>query len=130
MRQLKIVAVDDDVEFLESLRVLLESHDYAVCAARDRNEGMDRIRSEKPDLVVLDIMMSSWLDGLDLAKAMKADAELKEIPIVMLTAIAEKTGLDFGPKPDGPDWCAAEAYLCKPIEPDVLLKTIDRLLSP
>ena len=124
------MVVDDDAELLESLRVLLESRDYAVCAARDRNEGMDRIRSEKPDLVVLDIMMSSWLDGLDLAKTLKADAELKKIPIVMLTGIGEKTGLDFKPKPHGPDWCAAEAYLCKPIEPDLLLKTIDKLLSP
>lgn len=129
MGKFKIVAVDDDVEFLESLRALLESRDYNVCVAHDRNEGLACIRSEQPDLLVLDIMMSSWLDGLDLAKTLKADAEFRRMPIVMLTGIEDRTGLDFRPKPGGPDWCAADAFLNKPIDTDVLIKTIDNLLS-
>jgi DNA-binding response OmpR family regulator len=129
MKKAKILVVDDDVGFAESVRTLLESRDFAVCLAHNRNDGLNRMRSDKPDLLVLDVMMTSWLDGLDMAKELKEDAELCRIPILMLTGVCEKTGRDFKPTPGGPDWCAADVYLSKPVAPDVLLPQIEAMLS-
>ncbi|MHC4397224.1 MAG: response regulator [Planctomycetota bacterium] len=129
MKDTKIVVVDDDQDIRDSLQSILEGRQYTVITAADRTEGMQKIRTEKPDLLILDIMMSSWLDGLDMSKELKKDPELKDIPILMLTGVREKTGMDFSPKPGGPDWCSVEAYLEKPIEPDILLAEVEKLLA-
>jgi CheY-like chemotaxis protein len=129
MKNAKILVVDDDEAIRDSLQAILESRRYTVITAADRTEGMDKIKTEKPDLLILDIMMSSWLDGLDMSKTLKEDLQFKDMPIVMLTGVKEKTIFDFRPKAGGPDWCSVDAYLDKPVESDVLLAEIERLLS-
>ena len=129
MDNAKIIVVDDDPGIRDSLQMILASHQYTVITAADRNEAMGKIRTEKPDLLILDIMMASWLDGLDMSKTLKDDEQFKDMPILMLTAVKEKTIFDFRPKAGGPDWCSVDAYLDKPVEPDLLLAEIERLLS-
>jgi CheY-like chemotaxis protein len=129
MEKAKIMVVDDEEAIRDSLQAILESRRYKVITAGDRIEGMDKIKAEKPDLLILDIMMSSWLDGLDMSKTLKEDQQFRDMPIVMLTGVKEKTIFDFRPRAGGPDWCSVDAYLDKPVEPDVLLAEIDRLLS-
>jgi CheY-like chemotaxis protein len=129
MDNAKIIVVDDDPGIRDSLQMILASHQYTVITAADRNEAMDKIRSEKPDLLILDIMMASWLDGLDMSKTLKDDRQFKDMPILMLTGVKKKTSFDFRPKAGGPDWCSVDAYLDKPVEPDLLLAEIERLLS-
>jgi CheY-like chemotaxis protein len=129
MKNAKILVIDDEEAIRDSLRVILESRQYKVITAADRTEGMDKIRTEKPDLLILDIMMSSWLDGLDMSKTLKEDQQFRDMPIVMLTGVKNRTIFDFRPKAGGPDWCSVDAYLDKPVEPKVLLAEIDRLLS-
>jgi DNA-binding response OmpR family regulator len=129
MDNAKIIVVDDDPGIRDSLQMILASHQYTVITAADRNEAMDKIRTEKPDLLILDIMMASWLDGLDMSKKLKDDRKFKDMPILMLTGVKKKTIFDFRPKAGGPDWCTVDAYLDKPVEPDLLLAEIERLLS-
>lgn len=129
MENAKIMVVDDDPCFRESLQTILASRHYTVITAGDRKEGMDKIKTEKPDLLILDIMMSSWLDGLDMSKKLKKDLNFRNMPIIILTGVKEKTIYDFRPRNGGPDWCSVDAYLDKPVEPDILLAEIDRLLS-
>lgn len=129
MENAKIMVVDDDPGIRDSLQIILSSRRYNVITAADRAEGMDKIKTEKPDLLILDIMMSSWLDGLDMSKTLKKDPQFRDMPILMLTGIKEKTTFDFRPKADGPDWCSVDAYLDKPVKPDVLLAEIEKLLS-
>ena len=129
MENVKILVVDDEEAIRDSLQAILESRQYTVITAADRTEGMDKIKAEKPDLLILDIMMSSWLDGLDMSKMLKDDVQFRDIPIVMLTGVKERTIFDFRPKAGGPDWCSVDAYLDKPVEPDVLLAEIERLLA-
>ncbi|UCF15074.1 MAG: hypothetical protein JSW59_16820 [Phycisphaerales bacterium] len=74
-------------------------------------------------------MMSSWLDGLDMSKTLKDDVQFRDMSILMLTGVKEKTMFDFKPKTGGPNWCSADANLDKPVEPDVLLAEVERLLS-
>ena len=129
MENAKIMVIDDDPGIRDSLQTILTSRQYTVITAADRTEGMDKIKTEKPDLLILDIMMSSWLDGLDMSKTLKDDLQLRDMPIVMLTGVKERTIFDFRPRAGGPDWCSVDAYLDKPVEPDVLLAEIERLLS-
>jgi CheY-like chemotaxis protein len=129
MDNAKIMVVDDDAGIRDSLQTILESHHYTVITAADRTEGMDKIRAERPDLLILDIMMSSWLDGLDMSKKLKKDPEFSGMPIVMLTGVREKTTFDFRPRDGGPNWCSVDAYLDKPVPAEVLLAEVDRLLS-
>lgn len=129
MENVKILVVDDEEVIRDSLQAILESRQYTVITAADRTEGMNKIKAEKPDLLILDIMMSSWLDGLDMSKMLKDDVQFRDIPIVMLTGVKERTIFDFRPKAGGPDWCSVDAYLDKPVEPDVLLAEIERLLA-
>jgi CheY-like chemotaxis protein len=129
MENAKIIVVDDDPGIRDSLQMILSSHQYTVITAADRTEGMNKIKTEKPDLLILDVMMSSWLDGLDMSKTLKDDLQFKDMPIMMLTGVKERTIFDFRPKAGGPDWCSVDAYLDKPVEPDLLLAEIERLLS-
>lgn len=129
MANAKIVVVDDDQDIRDSLQAILEGRQYTVTTAADRKEGMEKIKAEKPDLIILDVMMSSWLDGFDMSKNLKKDPEFKDIPILMLTGIKEKTHIDFKQKEGGPEWYAVDTYLEKPVEPDVLLTEVEKLLS-
>jgi CheY-like chemotaxis protein len=129
MENAKIMVIDDEEAVRDSLRTILESNQYTVITAADRTEGMDKINTEKPDLLILDVMMSSWLDGLDMSKMLKEDPQFKDMPIVMLTGVKERTIFDFRPRAGGPDWCSVDAYLDKPVEPGFLLGEIERLLS-
>ncbi len=128
MENVKIMVVDDDPNIRDSLQTILESRQYTVITAANRTEGMDKIKAEKPDLLILDIMMSSWLDGLDMSKKLKRDPIFSDMPIVMLTGVRRKTGFDLRPRDGGPDWCSVDAYLDKPVAPEVLLAEVEKLL--
>lgn len=130
MQNAKIMVVDDDPGIRDSVQTILESRQYTVITAADRTEGMEKIKAERPDLLILDIMMSSWLDGLDMSKKLKKDPEFSHMPIIMLTGVREKTGFDLRPRDGGPDWCSADAYLDKPVPADILLAQVERLLAP
>jgi len=128
MENVKIMVIDDDPCIRDSLQTILESRQYTVVTAANRTEGMDKIKAEKPDLLILDIMMSSWLDGLDMSKKLKKDPILSDMPIMMLTGVRRKTGFDLRPRDGGPDWCSVDAYLDKPVAPEVLLAEVEKLL--
>jgi two-component system alkaline phosphatase synthesis response regulator PhoP len=74
------------------LQLILEGKQYTVIKAANKQEGMEKIKSEKPDLIMLDVMMSSPFDGLDMSRELKKDPQLENMPILMLTGIKEQTG--------------------------------------
>ena len=130
MENAKIVIVDDDLDFSKALQVTLESEQYTVLVANDRIEGMEKIKAEKPDLAILDVMMSTWQDGFEMARELKKNPELKEMCILMLTGVEEKTGIEFKSTAGDPTWCPVDGFLNKPVEPDALLSEVRKLLSP
>ncbi len=129
MENAKILIVDDDQDLRESLAAILEGRDYSVSTAGDREAGMEKMRSDRPDLLLLDVMMSAWQDGFEMARELKGDPELKDIPILMLTGVQDKTGIDFKSAAGDPTWCPVEGFLEKPVQPEVLMEQIDKLLS-
>ncbi|MHC4356179.1 MAG: response regulator, partial [Planctomycetota bacterium] len=129
MENAKILVVDDDQDIRDSLQAILESRQYSVSTAGDRVEGMEKVKGEKPDLLILDVMMSAWQDGFEMARELKNDAQFAGIPILMLTGVKDKTGIDFKSSAGDPTWCPVEGFLEKPVEPDTLVTEVEKLLS-
>ena len=127
-RPRRILVVDDDADFVEATKLVLESGGYRVDTARDREEGTGKIESEPPDLILLDAMMGRIDDGFVMCYKLKHDPKYGRIPIVMVTGIVEKTGLKFTRKTDA-EYLEADEHLDKPVEPGELLACVARLLA-
>ena len=84
----KILIVDDDPDFQNATRIVLEKEGHAIISAESGNEGYRRAKEDRPDLIVLDVIMDSVLDGLSMSRQMYEDTEMRDIPIIMVTSIA------------------------------------------
>ena len=124
----EILIIDDDSDYAGSLRVMLESRSFHVVWAPDSTTGMEIIRSSPPDLIILDIMMSTMGEGLHLAYRLKSDPKYAQIPILMLTGIAQRTGLRFDPQ-DDEEFLPVEDYMEKSGKLDALCERIARMLK-
>ena len=129
MAKAKILIADDDPDIRESLQAILETQQYTVVTAVDKADGMEKIQAEKPDLSILDVMMSTWEDGFQMSRELKNDPQFKDMPIIMLTGIKKETGIDFKASAGDPTWCPVDAYLEKPVEPEKLLTEVAKLLA-
>ena len=124
----KILIIDDDPDIVEAMKIVLEPRGYQVCAAKTGEEGLSKVRSEKPELVILDVMMETIDKGFDVAREIKWDPEYKHVPILMLTAIKERTSLDFAKEAGDETWLPVDDYCDKPLHPDELISKVEALL--
>ena len=129
MKQAKILIVDDDPDIIEVMRLVLENQGYAVDSAGDGAEAMVQIKAARPDLIILDVMMNTIGEGFILSRELKKSSDYKDIPILMVTAVKERTGIDFKPSAGDESWLPVEDYLDKPVEPEVLLDKVRGLLQ-
>lgn len=125
----KILIIDDDADIVESMKVVLESKQHQVAVARSGQEGLKKVKSEKPNLVILDVMMETSDKGFDVARELKKDQSYKDIPILMLTSIKEKTGLGFEKEAGDETWLPVDDYCDKPLNPDQLISKVESLLG-
>jgi DNA-binding response OmpR family regulator len=122
MDKKRILIVDDEPELVETLRVRLGQENYECLTAHDGNSGFELARTEKPDLVILDIMLPG-MDGFKVARLFKFQKELKHIPLIMLSArdndedrlLGEQTGANY--------------YITKPFSMDELVTTVKGFLG-
>jgi len=122
----KILVVDDDPDFALICRMILEAEGYQVLEAANGGQALKSMRQEKPDLVLLDVMMSTTLEGVDVSKEMEADPDLRDVPVVMISSIGtSEYASDF---PDD-ERIPIDSWISKPIQPEVLLKTVRRFLG-
>jgi len=124
----KILIVDDDKDYSESLMLMLESYGYIVEQAYNIREGKASIINEKPQLIILDVMMEKMTDGFDLCRELKANPALNTIPILMLTAITDKTGIKYSLEEDS-EYLPADDYISKPISFSDLISKAERLIK-
>ena len=129
MENIKVLIIDDDPDFTTILRTILESEQYVVSSANNRTEGMEKIRAEKPDLIILDVMMSTWSDGFEMSRELKNNPEYKNIPILMLTGVEAKSGIEFKSNAGDPEWLPVDGFLDKAAEPQVILDEVRKLIS-
>ena len=126
-KKAKILLVDDDVDFVEATKVVLESKPYEVVVAYEGDEGLRKAREEKPDLIILDVIMPVR-NGFTAAEQLKRDSELSKIPVIMLTAYAEMGGETSVPVTSGLT-LEAEDYIDKPVTPEELLRRVEKQLG-
>jgi two-component system alkaline phosphatase synthesis response regulator PhoP len=118
----KILLIDDEVGLLKVYRDYFQFKGYEVITAEDGEQGLRMARQEKPDLIILDVMLPK-LDGFNVCRLLKFDENHREIPIIMLTARGTERDRAIGNE------TGADVYLVKPIELEVLAKTVEDLLA-
>jgi CheY-like chemotaxis protein len=121
----KVLVVDDDPDFLEYTRIVLESQGYRVQTAASTEVAWKMMHADKPDVVLLDVMISYVLDGLHITRQMRDDPQLKDVPIIMISAIVSRDEAGIFPTDE---YLAVDAFLSKPVDPAELLKEISRLI--
>lgn len=124
----KILLIDNDIDFIEMNKAVLQHNGYDVFFAYNSQEGYELAKLESPDIIVLDLMMEEHDSGFTLAKKIKKDPTLKDIPILMLTAVADRTGFNFSQEEDG-YWMKTDAFIDKPCPPKDLMLKIEEMLS-
>ena len=127
-----ILIIDDDPDMVLAARLCLESGGHTVDSAGDPTEGLNKIKAERPDLIVLDVMMDSATAGFQFALRLRGPdpdpdmAQFAKIPILMLTAIHSTTPLRFGPDDQ---YLPVDDFVDKPFEPETLIKKVNALLK-
>jgi len=127
VRQAKILVVDDDPVFVQATKAVLESKNYQVSTAFDGDEGLQKVQDEKPDLIILDIIMHTK-DGFTVCEQLKGDPQLSKIPVLILTSFAERGGETNIPVSAGLT-LETEDYIDKSVSPDELLRRVERMLK-
>ncbi len=122
MEKKKILIVDDEKDLVETIVFQLQGAGYEVLAAYDGREGLDRARKDKPDLIILDLMLPK-MDGYKVCGLLKADTRNNKIPIIIFTARAQESDEKLGYE------CGANAYITKPFEFEKLITKIKALLK-
>ena len=122
MPPLKVLVCDDERNIVRMIQVSLSREGYDVVTAYDGKEGLEKVKEEKPDILVLDVMMP-YMDGFEVLKTLRREPETENLPVIMLTAKAQDKdvfeGYQFG----------ADMYLTKPFNPRELISFIQRLSS-
>ena len=127
-KKAKILLVDDDVDFVEATKTILESKPYEVIVAYEGEEGLQKARKENPDLILLDIIMPVK-DGFTAAEQFKKDPQLSKIPVIMLTSFSTRGAGTGIPRGRGIT-LEAEDYIEKPVTPQELLHKVETYLKP
>lgn len=122
MDKKRILLVDDEEDLRKMLKFRLEALNYDVDEAMDGHEGLNKARFNKPDLIILDLMLPK-IDGFKVCRMLKFDERHKDVPIIMFTSRVQKKDEELGKE------TGADAYITKPFEPEVLLGKIKELLG-
>jgi len=119
----KILIVDDQMEVRRLVEMTLSVEDYQVLQAESGEKAIEIVKTEKPDLIIMDIMMPGGIDGLETTRILKNDPETKDSPIIMLTAKGQKADREKGLE------AGASDYFSKPFSPLDLIKKVEEILG-
>ncbi len=128
----KILIIDDDPDFRKVVSMMLKSGSYDVVTAENPQEGKEKLLSEKPDLILLDIMMDTLFDGYSLCNDIKTSKEYEEFsgtPVIFVSAVKERAGSRFTFDPSEQGLVGPDDYIDKPVQPEDLFARIDKLLK-
>jgi len=119
----RVVCVEDEPEMIDLIRLILSRKGFEVIGANGGKQGLETIREQKPDLVLLDLMMPD-MDGWEVYQQMKADKEITDIPVIVVTAKAQSID-----KVLGLHIAKVDDYISKPFSPQELLDSVDQVLK-
>ena len=127
MSERTVLVIDDDIDLVEIIRVTLEREKLRVIDAQNGERGFALAREQQPDLILLDIMMGTVDEGFQVAYRLRSDPLTKDTPIIMLSAIGERTGFSFDKDKDA-DFLPVSEFIEKPISPRKLVDLVRRHL--
>jgi len=122
----RIMLVDDDADFVDASRAVLEGNGYEVVVAYNGEECMEKVRVERPDLIVLDVMMAKRDEGFDVSRQLRNSEQTKHIPLLMVTSINKTVTFKFEPDET---WLPVDEFLEKPVAPEQLLAEVEKRLG-
>ncbi len=125
----RLLMIDDDPDFVAGIRSILEGADYKVNVAYNPKDGFEALQNNPPDLLLLDIMMGRGAEGVMLARKLRKDPELREIPVLIITGIREQIAFLFPGEPVHPRFVPVDELVEKPVEPQFLLDRVSALLK-
>ena len=121
-----VLLVDDDADFVEMNRVLLEDSGYTVRVAYSGRQCLEEVAARRPDLVILDMVMEKASDGFDVSRELRNSEYTKGIPLVMITSVNDT--MPFRIEPDS-TWLPVDTLIEKPVDPALLLAIVNRILG-
>ncbi len=127
----EILIVDDDPDFVETMEIILQGNGYETRTARNGEEAFKQVKKKIPDIILLDIMMKTKTDGIWVSEKIRAQEDLKDIPIIMITAVnqdSEMAKFHLGQEEDT-EYMPVNVFMEKPIEAKDLLKEIKKLIG-
>lgn len=125
--KVRVLLVDDDPDFVEANTIVLEASGFEVISASSGAEGLTRVRDDRPDIVILDVMMENTDEGFAVARDIRRKLN-SAVPIIMLTSVGKVTGYDYRPE-EHPDFFPVDIFLEKPVPPPVLVGKIRELVN-
>jgi CheY-like chemotaxis protein len=128
MKKSKILLVDDDPDIIRALQIILENQGYIVVSANNKIDGLKLALEENPDLAILDVMMTTTQEGFELSRDLRKEPRFRQLPIIMLTSIDSKTGVNFKSAAGEDDLIPVNAYIDKPAQPHLILEEVKKLL--
>jgi len=127
--QKKLIIIDDDPDYVAGIKSVLESANYSVDVAYNPKDGFKALLSKRYDLLLLDIMMGRGAEGVALARKIRKDSKLRELPVLIITGIREQIAFLFPGQPVHPHFVETDELLEKPVEPKLLLEKVGALLK-
>jgi len=127
--QKKLLIIDDDPDFVEGIKSILDMAGYSVDAAYNPKTGLQALQDKTYDLLLLDIMMGRGAEGIMIARKLRKDAKLREMPVLIITGIREQMAFLFPGEPVHPRFVAVDELVEKPVEPKLLLEKVSTLIE-
>ena len=124
----KIIIIDDNKDYLFTMKTFLNRNGFEVLTAEDGKVGVDLVQKEKPDLVLLDVMMESLFSGFEVYRQLRTDENLKSIPIIGISGMADEIDIKYNKETDF-EYFNPDEFLEKPVDKDILLKKIKDVLE-
>lgn len=125
--KIRVLLIDDDPDFVEANSIILEASGFEVLVASSGADGLRMVKEEKPDVVILDVMMENTDEGFAVARRIRRRLQ-SDVPIIMLTSVAQATGYTFKPE-EHPDFFPVDQFLEKPVPPAILVQKIKDSLA-
>ncbi len=129
MKSKKLLIIDDDPDILASLEVILGAHGFIVYTASGKDQGVNQISANKPDLIILDNMMENDLEGYGMLNAFRDDESMKNIPIIMYSGMAEKLGVNFRSAVEDEKMFSNVSFVDKREDIKILIQKVEEALE-
>jgi len=127
--QKKLIIIDDDPDYVAGIKSVLETANYSVDVAYNPKDGFKALQTNRYDLLLLDIMMGRGAEGVALARKIRKDPKLRELPVLIITGLREQIAFLFPGQPVHPHFVETDELLEKPVEPKLLLEKVSALLK-